>query len=250
MGLQKRRKPADNTGASTEASTPVVSNIPIEATQTKSKKKSKAKIAQEVTDIDEETSISDWELEPDHSNKYRTRLRLCGDNTSLPKLPINKRPLVITWSTPISRDNESTWPPKYSVLSDRVTYLVINTIPTRSRYKWYEADFDSNGDFIKTRINKGPAVNIKAASGLILDIVYKGYYILYGDAGAHVNYMSKYGPGIFAQGASKIVKVIDVEGTSTVWALSYYQASHYNLISLSAPEATLLVTFDQECNYV
>ena len=96
-------------------------------------------------------------------------------------------PLVLDWNkNDIDPEDDTTWPPANTFLSDLVIWKVISSeISVRSRYNRWPKVFRSGGMVFMTRPNMGPAANTMY-SGQVRDLVLMQSYILHGDSGAQL----------------------------------------------------------------
>ena len=93
-------------------------------------------------------------------------------------------PLISDRRIIVKQDDENTWPPSNTVLGNDILFRVLATkVSTRSRSGRRPEDFDENGDILKKRPNRGHIADARH-DGVLLDIVFKGYYVLIGDVGA------------------------------------------------------------------
>ena len=96
-------------------------------------------------------------------------------------------PILLEQVQDINKDDKNLQPPTYYIFTNYIVRDIIDSsIVTRTRKLRQSKDFNIDGKILKFRPNRGYTANEKNANSKTCDLIFKGYYILYGDKGAYI----------------------------------------------------------------
>ncbi|RAL08364.1 uncharacterized protein BO97DRAFT_446257 [Aspergillus homomorphus CBS 101889] len=100
---------------------------------------------------------------------------------------VGRREAIELWSTwplvsGIWNPIQDGWPPYGVRLTDAWMYLAAKHLSNSERHKKFPGDFDQNGLIRQSRLPSGPTYLV-SAHGMLVYPIYKGYYVLCGEAG-------------------------------------------------------------------